>query len=101
MLARIRVLTKDSRNKSDHVCMSAFILEMEALASALRKQASLLEEPGREVLEVAAPGLPFVRCAGRFVEDVLDVGLCESIVQLDDTEVHLGRFLGSHADPDR
>src|ERR1700721_649040 len=42
-----------------------------------------------------------MRSAWRLVKDMLDVGLCESIVQLDDAGVHLCRFLSSYADPEQ
>src|ERR1035438_2146931 len=55
-------------------------------AALLRRNgrwARRLEKPRCKVFQIAAPRLPFMRGAWRLVKDVLDVGLCESIVQLD------------------
>src|SRR6185437_3113179 len=58
-----------------------------------------LKQPWCKVLQVAAPCLPFVVCAGRLVKDVLDLPFIERSVQILQPGFHLRRLIGPNADP--
>jgi len=57
------------------------------------------EEPGREVVQIAPPGEPLVRRAGRREVDVLDARLIGDGAECADGMRKWLRLLGAHADP--
>jgi hypothetical protein len=65
---------------ADHDMQATTVRGFVCLARSHSGLAPRLEQPRREILQVAAPRLPLVRSAGRFVKGVLDLPLVQGRV---------------------
>jgi len=59
------------------------------------------EQSRRKVVEIAPPSLPFVRCAGRLIEHVLDPSFIQRFVKRHDACVHAFGLRRANAQPQK
>jgi len=59
------------------------------------------EEPRRKILQIAAPGLPFMVGTWRFIENVLNVCVQKGRVQFLESCTHSFRLIGSDPEPEQ
>ncbi len=62
---------------------------------------TLFEKPGCEVVQISPPRQPFMRGAGRLIEDVLDMRLFQRFVKRYKAAMDPLHFMRPHAEPEQ